>query len=155
MRFMISTFVLLTLLSVSPSLGASMCLPPIEQAQMIATDASVGNHGQFVLGGTCSYNPSTQSIECTTAPAARGESYCSASGVQTASDWENEGGYCWCRITAIETPDGILQERNGAYLLGNYFGDATNCNGACAGFCAYYSRSSRGFRRAMMVLTGN
>ncbi len=141
-------FILCIALCTTPVLGASMCVPPLDQS--INTS---GIHGQFAWGGTCSIN-SNQEIECSQPPLARGESYCSASGTYSADNWGTDGGYCWCRAIAIQTSDGILVERSGAWLFGNFFGDATNCSNACAGFCAYFGGASRGFRVALLTPTG-
>ncbi len=131
-----------------PALGASMCAPDIKSASysyIPSGEQVANNRGYFAIGKNCV--ASTQLCKDTQV---LGISHCSASGIHPASDWEENGGYCWCKFTHVRAPNGYLAPRSGAWVL--YPSNSSSyCAASCANLCASYARAYPGFRRALFA----
>ncbi len=104
-------------LCVADAYAVSMCVPTLSGMVKTNTTYNANNRGQFAFGGSCVADNATYSVVCTSAPVARGEYHCGASGMYGASNWENGGGYLWVRITGVRAPNGYLAPRNGSWVL--------------------------------------
>ncbi len=151
--FIVSFLGILSFMGVGYATDASMCVHiSTTSANISSTGGSTGNRAGWVVGSRCGLTNGS----CSEPPYLKGEAHCSDSGVYPASNWEEYGGVCWCRISAIQAANGYMIPHNGAWVPTGYAVKdtwASLCERDCSNKCVSYATSDSRVLRTMLVAT--
>ncbi len=138
------------------NIDVNQCRPGIDG---LTGSCISGNPGTFNIGIGCKYNTSSTAytsclgLNCTSV-IFKGESRCSAAGILPNNNFENAGGFCWCRITAIADKNGTLVPYDGPWVYRmQYVSGAAFCARYCAEDCTSIGgfNGRRAYRRILLA----
>ncbi len=108
----------------------SMCvpLPQLKTSAYVANypPAQSNNRAYMAFGTNCKLTANGPVCDD---PILTMECHCGASGVYPSDNWEENGGFCWMRITGVKTANyGNISYYGGWYYRYDY---GNTCNGSC------------------------